>query len=69
MMEVYTQLRILLNRLWFMLYDKDLNVPNSILCYHEPFHGNIKSERKLKIDLYLWNYNHEIRERAIAKQS
>ena len=41
-----------------MIHNEGLNFHNWVLCYHEPFHDNVKNQRKISIDLYLQNYNH-----------
>ena len=35
--------RVQLNRSWFVIHDEVSNLHDWILCYHEPFHDNVKS--------------------------
>ena len=50
--------RVGLTGSWFAVHNKVLNFHIWILCYHEPYHDNVKNPRKYQWILYLWNLNH-----------
>ena len=54
--ENYCLLRVWLNGFGFVIHNKVLNFHDCILCYHEPFHNNVKWFIPLKIqscEMYL----------------
>ena len=45
--------RVRLIRLWFVIHKEVLNFHDWILCYHQPFHDNIKKTEKYQL-IYIY---------------
>ena len=43
--------RVRLNRSSFVIHYKGLNFHNGILCYHEPFHDKMKTQKSLELSM------------------